>query len=247
MLTKRFPFLLPIRRFQRKLFFYIGMWLDHRRYARGMSLTALPHTVFLASSELYNQNTGFDMIYQENKVHNLRVLAKSLRGLTIKPGETFSFWQAARRADRHEPYRDGLVLKDGELTVARAGGLCQMSNLLFWMFLHSPLTIVERHSHRVKNFATPEGMPEGVDAAISEGWLDLKLTNETDIAFQIDIEFSETHITGILYADKELATAYEIQSRDVTYFEQEGTTHQQAYVYRNDILLYKNTCIMGVK
>ena len=67
MLTKKFPFLLPIRKWQRKLFFYIGMWLDRRRYARTLQSERLPYTVFSASNALYNPHTGFDMVYQENK------------------------------------------------------------------------------------------------------------------------------------------------------------------------------------
>jgi len=205
----------------------------------------LPYAVFSASNALYNPNTGFDMVYQENKVFNLKVLAKKLDGLMVQSGETFSFWRVAKGADKHTPYREGLVLRGGKLVVAPAGGLCQMSNLLFWVFLHSPLDIVERHTHRVKTFTTPEGMPEGVDATISEGWLDLKLTNNTDFAFQIGIDFDETTITCTLYADKQLLTEYEIESRDAAYVRRGDVTYQEANIYRNGELLYKNICQMG--
>lgn len=73
----------------------------------------------------------------------------------IAPGETFSFWLAVRYADRHTPYKEGLAMVNGELVPQKGGGLCQLSNLLFWLFLNSPLTLVERHGHAVKDFPEP--------------------------------------------------------------------------------------------
>ncbi len=95
-LTQIFPFLLPLRVAQRKAFFYAGMRLDDHAYAKTLHDELLPHKLFSTDSELYNPNTGFDMIYQENKVFNLKLAAKTLHGLLIKPGETFSFWQTVR-------------------------------------------------------------------------------------------------------------------------------------------------------
>ena len=97
---------------------------------------------------MYNRSTGFSMMYQKNKVFNLKLAAATMDKLVIRPGETFSFWQLVRYADRDTPYREGLVEIDGKLTTRPGGGLCQISNLLFWMFLHTPLTIVERRGHQ---------------------------------------------------------------------------------------------------
>ena len=99
---------------------------------------------------MLNPATGADMTYQQNKVHNLKLAARMLNGVVIRPGETFSFWQLVRHADREEPYRDALTLRDGAIVPEYGGGLCQHSNLLYWMFLHSPLSMVERHAHGIK-------------------------------------------------------------------------------------------------
>ncbi len=83
---------------------------------------------------------------------------------------------------------------------SKGGGLCQMSNLLFWVFLHSPMTIVERHTHDIKDFPTArDGEPEGVDATVSEGWRDLKVKNDTDKTFQIGIVFDAENIYAALF------------------------------------------------
>jgi len=257
LITQKFPFLLPLRVAQRKIFFYASMRFDGRIYAKTIQEAFFPHKLFSANSGLYNANTGFDMVYQENKVFNLKLAAKTLNGLLIKPGETFSLCKAIRYADKFTPYKNGLTVTNGVLGTAQGGGLCQMSNLLFWVFLHSPLAIVERHTHKVKDFpALRNTEPEGVDATISEGWLDLKVKNETDITFQIGIAFNNANIEGCLFTDKLLPSVYEIEGKGLFYFRENGTVYQKIFIYRREIdidtgkplsdsLLYENSCVIG--
>ena len=143
-LTQIFPFLLPLRKWQRKKLFYMKMNLDGNRYAHSRSDELLPVRAFEASSLLINQNSGFDIKYQFNKVHNLKLAANTINGVMIMPGETFSFWKLARKADSYVKYKDGLSVVDGEIRGSYGGGLCQLSSLLYWMFLHTPLTVTER-------------------------------------------------------------------------------------------------------
>jgi len=255
--TQLFPFLLPLRAAQRKALFYTGMRLDGRAYAKTIQDELLPYNLFSAASGLYNANTGFDMIYQENKVFNLKLAAKTLNGLLIKPGETFSFWKTVRHADKDTPYKDGLTVMNGKLDTVQSGGLCQMSNLLFWIFLHSPLAIVERHTHKEKDFPTMrDAEPEGVDATINEGWLDLKVKNETDITLQIGIAFDHTNIIGSLFTDRAMPFVYEIEGKDLSYFRKNGRVYQKISICRREMavdtqeilserMLYENLCTIN--
>lgn len=133
-LTQVFPFLLPIRKWQRKKLFYLEMLIDGNKYAKNKSEALLPNTVFETSSLMMNENSGFDMKYQINKVHNLKLAARTINKVIIEPNETFSFWQLVRWADHHEKYKDGLNLVDGKIVGSYGGGLCQLSNMLFWLF-----------------------------------------------------------------------------------------------------------------
>jgi vancomycin resistance protein VanW len=155
-MTQLFPFLLSIRRTQRRLFFYAKMYFDRNHYAKTKAPEFLPFCIYETKSKLLNENTGFDMKYQENKVFNLRLAAEPVNGLLICPGETFSFWQRVRYAEKNERYKDGLCVVNGKLVTVPGGGLCHLSNLLFWLFLHTPLTIVERHPHQIKDFPSPD-------------------------------------------------------------------------------------------
>ncbi|MDL2319380.1 VanW family protein [Eubacteriales bacterium OttesenSCG-928-A19] len=256
MITQRLPFLLPLRHAQRRAFHYAGRRLDGHTYARAIYPERLPHLLFSASNGLYNANMGFDMTLQGNKVFNSKLAARTMDGLLIRPGETFSFWQVVRDADRHTPYRDGSVVRNGKLCVAYGGGLCQLSNLLFWVFLNSPLTIVERQTHRVKDFPTLRNLePEGVDATISEGWIDLRMKNETDATFQIAVAFDSESITVSLYTDRPMPSRHEIEGRNLTYFRKNGKVYQRISIYRRETavetgevlsneLLYTNLCVI---
>jgi vancomycin resistance protein VanW len=252
-LTQLFPWLLPIRRRQRRFVFYTKMHFDHNRYARLQTPEHLPFLLFQSSCPMYNTETGFPMVYQENKVFNLKLAAKTLDGLVIAPGETFSFWDRVRYADRKTPYRDALEEVDGRLQAAYGGGLCQISNLLCWLFLHTPLIITERHGHSIKAFPEPPSdAPRGVDATVAEGWLDLRARNGTDMHLQLSLTFDESQITGRIFAARDPGRTWRVVNRDLHYFRTpEGIfeavdviqqVHSRTGILLSERRAYRNRC-----
>lgn len=256
-LTQLFPWLLPLRKKQRIFCFYMNMKFDRNHYAMEQSDILLPYQLFTSSCPMYNRETGFDMVYQDNKVFNLTLAAKTLNKLVIRPGETFSFWKTVRYADKDTPYKDGLVVSNGTLQTLPGGGLCQMSNLLFWIFLHTPLTIVERHGHKIKDFPEPPSdAPIGVDATVSEGWLDLKVKNDTACTFQIAISFYSDNICGSILTDIEPTIDYQIANGRTFYYRDNGKIFEEVDVIQNLVsikskectstkMLYRNRCEIG--
>lgn len=65
------------------------MLIDGNKYAKNKSEALLPNTVFETSSLMMNENSGFDMKYQINKVHNLKLAARTINKVIIEPNETF--------------------------------------------------------------------------------------------------------------------------------------------------------------
>lgn len=256
-LTERFPFLLPLRKWQRKLFFYTKMRLDGNIYAREQIKERLPFEVFRAVSPMINRNSGYDIKYQYNKAHNLKVAARKLDRLIIKPGETFSFCLAVKNADRQTPYRDGLNLSGGKISGSYGGGLCQMSNVLYWLFLHSSLTVTERHGHSVEAFPpASESEVKGVDATVSEGWFDLKVKNNTDSVYQITLSFGGETMAACLRGERPEEWEYEIYNPSVEYFRRKERIMCRAEVNRRkrkgeggweEARMYQNICEIGYK
>ena len=256
-ITQVFPWLLPLRKRQRTFCFYTKMRFDKNQYASEQSAQPLPISLFDSSCPMYNYSTGFNMVYQENKVFNLKLAAAMIDGLVIRPGETFSFWNRVRFADRITPYKEGLAVINGQLTTQYGGGLCQISNLLCWLFLHTPLTIIERHGHARKDFPEPPSdAPLGVDATVTEGWQDLKVRNDTDTVFLLSLTFDNSHIIGRILTDHDLCKIWQVINRNLYYvrrpegiFEEVDVvqrvydTVKQNFVFEK--IAYRNCCEIG--
>ena len=131
-----------------------------------------------------------------------------------------------------------------------------MSNVLYWMFLHSPLTVVERHPHREEAFPpAPDVQVTGVDATISEGWLDLKVRNDTKEGYQIALDFDGTSLYGSLRCEKPAEYRYQVYNSSVEHFCKKDQLYCRADVMRRTIRLadgreettrlYQNLCRIG--
>lgn len=156
-----------------------------------------------------------DMWMQHNKVRNLSRAINRLDGIVVAPGETFSYWLALGKPTRWKGYVPGMQLQQGKVQSAVGGGLCQLSNLIFWMAMHTPLTIVERWRHSFDVFPDANRtQPFGSGATCSYNYIDLQLRNDTDQAFQLRLRLSDTHLHGEWRAEKALEVRYEVYESD---------------------------------
>lgn len=197
--------------------YYRQMDLSSYKFPNEFNSEAYPNTIISKSEIMINQNTGFPIEYQENKVFNLKLASKKINHLVIKPGETFSFWHALKDVEKETPYKDGLCTIKGEMHFVRGGGLCQLSNILFYLFLNGPFKIVERHGHDVREFNDPNALFKGIDATVAEGYLDLKVKNIADYPIRIDIEFDDESIIGSLKCENAINESYQIINKNLAY------------------------------
>lgn len=258
-LTEVFPGLTPLRTKQRVFCFYTKMKMDGKPYAYSYSDTSLPYLLYEAKSKVLNSNTGYDMVYQKNKFDNLKLAATGLNHLLIKPNEIFSFFYATKDVKKNGTYKDGLAEINGRIVPTKGGGLCQMSNLLFWVFLHSPLTIIERTGHDMRDFPEPEGDALlGVDATIAEGWIDLKMRNDTQNTYEIQVRFDDTYVYVGLYALEKPHYTYEVINKNLVYQQNQNQIIEEVDIvskiydaYTKQLCevktLYRNRCIINYK
>lgn len=231
-LTQIFPFLLPLRVWQKNLFFRITCYFDKNIYAKKVG-DLLPYECSSTKTLMINDHSGYDILYQKNKVDNLKLVSKTLNKILIYPGETFSFCLLIQRVKKYGKYKDGLVLIDGKIVAKKGGGICQISNLLYYLFLMSPLTIIERHGHQVKSLPNNESDAlEGVDATIHSGWLDLKVRNDTKDIYQIVIDFDSDYMYGCLLTNKLPHIDYEIINSNLKYFSKNDKIYESVSVVR---------------
>ena len=148
---------------------------------------------------------------QENKVENLKVACPTIDGIVIKPGQTFSFWRQLGEATLQKGYCEGMQLSQGEVVRGVGGGLCQLANLLYWMALHTPLEIAERHHHSFDPFPDENRvLPFGSGAGVFYNYIDLRFYNPTAFTFQIRLWITDDHLKGAIYSSGEPQYAYHI-------------------------------------
>lgn len=216
----------------------------------------LPFRVTSHESILLRKLGTADMRLQQNKRTNLRIASSKIDGVVIRPGETFSFWRLVGWPTAGKGYVNGMLLSNGKVLEGIGGGLCQSANLLYWMALHSPLTVSERHRHSYDIFPdSGRVLPFGTGAAVYYNYVDLQFFNPTNITFQINIGVDETHLHGEIRSDALVPTSYKIIERDHRFLQsaQSGKVFRENTIYRQtfdkrtgnmiaDDLLYKNHC-----
>lgn len=190
---------------------YCHWWLGGARYARVRPEIACPFEHASHHTPLIRRLRDVDLDLQYNKVVNLRLAVARLNGRVLLPGETLSYWKAIGNPTRRKGYLPGMIITANGFSRGTGGGLCQLSNLIFWMTLHTPLTVVERHRHSYDVFPDEHRtQPFGSGATCYYNYLDLVLRNDTEHPFRLSLEVGEDELFGHWYADCPPWLRYEV-------------------------------------
>lgn len=185
------------------------------RWARERRQDSLPYLQASHETPLLRQLRGEDMELQRNKVVNLRLAVEKLDGVLLRPGETLSYWRLIGKPSARRGYLPGMVLFLGCIGSDVGGGLCQLSNLIFWMTLHTDLTVVERYRHSHDVFPDAHrSQPFGTGATCAYPHRDLMIRNDTRETYQLRLRVGEENLEGEWLATAPPLHRFEIQERD---------------------------------
>lgn len=209
-LSKRFPTLASSFRNLKELKRSIRNNLD-LSLSKSYTENDLEFRVHSHQSLLMRKLGDSDTRLQKNKITNLKIASENINNLMLKPGQSFSFWFLVGRPSESRSYVNGMFLSKGRVIEGIGGGLCQLSNLLYWMFLHSDLTITERHHHSHDVFPdSGRVLPFGSGATIMHNYVDLKVKNNTDSTFQVKVWLTNHHLKGEIRSDKKQKNKYHV-------------------------------------
>lgn len=227
-----FPWAVRAHRVRRRL-----QWLrPGTDWARRHGAQNLPVRVKKHASLLLRELSVDQMALQHNKVVNLRLASRRTDGLLIRPGETFSFNKVVGNCTRRKGYVEGMRLSNGDAISGVGGGICQLANLVHWMVLHSPLTVVERSEHSFDPFPDKgRVLPWGVGCSIVYNYVDLVVRNDTAATFQLRTWVAQRHLRGELRADRPTATSYRVEARDEEFLRLEGRVYRRNEIWRTVI------------
>lgn len=196
----------------------------------------LPFSIKRHQSLLRRKLGSADPRLQENKVTNIGIAKERIDGILIKPNEVFSFWKLIGKASRKKGYIEGMLLSRGEVKTGIGGGLCQLANLLYWMALHTPLEIIERHHHSFDPFPDDRRtLPFGSGASVFYNYVDLRFFNPTNQTFQIRVWLTDEHLKGAIYTDEELAYSFHIKEKNHRFLRKDGNNYRENELWRSVI------------
>ena len=207
------------------------------RFARERTTDNLPVVIYRHNSLIRRRLGNVNMQLQENKATNLALAVKNIDGLLIRPGETFSVWKQIGRTTERKGYKEGLVIAKGAPGQGIGGGLCQLSNLIHWMVLHSDLTIVEHHHHDALDLFPDYGrqIPFGTGTSISYNYLDYRVRNDTSNTYQLRLWVDGEYLRGELRAVDPQPHTFHIHAEN-EYFSREGDViYRNGQVFRDTI------------
>jgi len=172
------------------------------------------HVIFTHSTPLLRKLKDVDMYLQYNKIENLKIAVKKLNKITLHPGETLSYWKAIGKPTKRKGYKKGMVLQNGTFHAGTGGGLCQMSNLMFWMAIHTQLTVIERHRHGYDVFPdSNRTQPFGSGATCFYNYGDLMIRNNTKQTYQFILAVTEKDLKGYIMSDSAACYQYEVYEK----------------------------------
>ena len=204
------------------------------KFAKIKQKELLPVVVYKHNSLIRRTLGNTQTELQENKATNLSISAPKVNGVLIRPGETFSFWHLIGNTTKSRGYKDGLTISNAQTKAGIGGGLCQFTNLIHWMVLHTPLKIIEHHHHDGFDLFPDYNrqVPFGTGTSIAYNYLDYRFKNDSDITYQLVVYVNDTHLCGELRASRELPFSYNIETENEHFIRVDDVVFRRGLVYR---------------
>ena len=213
----------------------ISDFVHKTNFAKTKSEEKLPVVIYSHKSLIRRVLGNVDMTLQENKAVNLSISAPKINSVIINPSEVFSFWHLVGNTTAKKGYREGLTISNAKTKAGMGGGMCQFTNLIHWMVLHSPLEIIEHHHHDGFDLFPDfnRQIPFGTGTSISYNYIDYRFKNTTDTPFQLITWVDGDYLCGELRSTKALPVKYHIVSQNEHFTRENGQVFRNGEVFRN--------------
>ena len=223
---------------------HIKNLLTHEKFAKTIQQEKLPNVVSNYSCNLIKRGKGIDIRLQENKATNIMLACNKINGMVIHPGEVFSFWRTIGNTTKRKGYKEGRVIQGDRIVAGLGGGLCNLSNTIHLLILHSPLDVTEFHKHS-DALAPDEGkrVPFSSGTSVCYNNLDYRFKNNTDQDVQLLAWCEDGKLYAELRSEKEFPWRYELVEEDHHIQKEEGKYYRISKIYRNIIEKSKNSVI----
>ncbi len=200
---------------------------------KATDLTGFKYTIFTHKTRLIREYPEPWYTLQYNKIDNLALIIPNFDNIVLPPNKKFSFWKIGGRTSSRKGFKEGMTLIDGQVSKSIGGGLCQLSNALFWAALHSGFDIVERHRHSMDIFPdTHRDIPFGSGATIFYNYVDLIFKNNLKNNYLFHIYLDDEFLHVEIYSDKKPDLHYKVVEENHTYIKENEKTFRVNELFR---------------
>lgn len=209
-------------------------FLQGARFSKEKSFIPLPVSLQKHASLIVRRLGDVDVCLQENKQKNLSLAVPHINGILIRPGEVFSFWKLVGKCTKRKGYLEGLTISSGAATKGTGGGMCQFTNLLHWMILHTDLSIIEHHHHNGLDLFPDfnRQIPFGSGTSIFYNYRDYRVKNNTDQTYQIFICIENGYLKGEVRAEHPMPIKVHIHEEDAYFHKEDNVFYRHNKIYR---------------
>lgn len=144
----------------------------------------------------------------QNRVVNIHLMADTVRGVVIEPGETFSLNDHVGRRTADKGYLPAGGIINGVLVDQLGGGVSQFATTLFNAAFFAGLDFGEYQAHTIYFSRYPYGR----EATLSHPAPDLQIRNTSPYGVLIWPTYTDTSITVTLYSTKHVSAEQTGQS-----------------------------------
>lgn len=218
---------------------------SRQKFSSERSEDKLPVVVYRHNSLIRRKLGNTEAALQEGKAVNLALSAPKVTGVLIHPGEVFSFWHLVGPDNAKNGYKEGLTIAKGKPSRGIGGGMCQFTNLIHWMVLHSELTIIEHHHHDGLDLFPDyhRQIPFGTGTSIVYNYLDYRFRNDTDNTYQLIASSDGEYLRGELRAAKSQRHTFHIYTEDEHFSKEGNEVYRNGKVIRKTIDPHTGNCI----
>ena len=203
------------------------------KFAKDKNDELLPEIVFSFNSNIIKRAPGVDLTSQLNKAVNIDLACKCINGIIIHPGETFSFWKLVGNTTKRKGYKAGRVIVRNKLVTGLGGGLCNLSNTINRVVLHSPLTVTEFHKHS-DALAPDEGerIPLNAGTSVGYNYIDYRFKNTTKQDVQLLLWVENEKLYAELRTINQYPNLYHLVEENHHFAKENDIFYRNSKLYR---------------
>ncbi|WP_328764366.1 MULTISPECIES: VanW family protein [unclassified Streptomyces] len=129
---------------------------------------------------------------------NIGRAVQLINGSVVMPGETWSFNKTVGERTKENGFVDGIMINDGQFVKSPGGGVSAVATTMYNAMFFAGVQPLEHGAH---SFYI-ERYPEGREATVAWGTLDLRWKNDSGHAIYVKADSSDTSVTISLLGTK---------------------------------------------